>query len=156
MTLVQRSLFDTIAAEGVHFALWSSIMSVGGGLGEIFVNHDARMHISGEHAIPELIEAYKRSRVLTNLMLLTSGISGALAYQHTKDNYWLIGAGLMIAGIPYTAFVESPVVEQLKFLTLDAKSEKAKTLLASWGGIQLGKLALAVGGATVFYWFARR
>jgi hypothetical protein len=52
--------------------------------------------------------------------------------------------------------VENPVAEQLKFLTLDAKSEKAKTLLASWGGIQLGKLALAAGGATIFYWFARR
>jgi len=61
-----------------------------------------------------------------------------------------------LAGIPYCALVEYPVAEQLKFLTLDAKSEKARTLLASWGGVQLGKLALAVGGATVFYWFARR
>ncbi len=71
-------------------------MSVGGGLGEIFVNHDARMHISGEHALPELIEAHKRSKVLTNLMLLISGISGGLAYQQTKDKYWLIGSGLML------------------------------------------------------------
>jgi len=156
MAVVQLSLLDTIASEGVHFALWSSIMSVGGGLGEIFVNHDARMHIAGEHAIPELLEAHKRSKYLTNLMLLISGISGGLAYQQTKDNYWLIGSGLMLAGIPYCALVENPVAEQLKYLTLDAKSEKAKTLLASWGGVQLGKLALAVGGATVFYWFARR
>ncbi|CAF2388327.1 unnamed protein product [Rotaria sp. Silwood2] len=156
MSITQRSLLDTIAVEGVHFALWSSIMSVGGGLGEIFVNHDARMHISGEHAIPQLIEAHDRSKYLTNLMLIVSGVSGALAYQQTKDNYWLIGSGLMLAGIPYCALVEYPVAEQLKFLTLDAKSEKAKTLLASWGCIQLGKLALAVGGATIFYWFARR
>jgi hypothetical protein len=61
-----------------------------------------------------------------------------------------------LVGIPYGVFIESPVAEQLKFLTLDPKSEKAKTLLASWGGIQLGKLAFAVGGATIFYWFARR
>jgi hypothetical protein len=53
-------------------------------------------------------------------------------------------------------FVESPIVDQLKFLTLDARSEKAKKLLSSWGIVQLGKLALATGGATVFYWFARR
>ncbi|CAF1260953.1 unnamed protein product [Rotaria sordida] len=139
MSMAQRSLLDTIAAEGVHFALWSSIMSVGGGLGEIFVNHDARMHIAGEHAIPQLIEAHNRSKYLTNLMLIVSGVSGALAYQQTKDNYWLIGSGLMLAGIPYCALVEYPVAEQLKFLTLDAKSEKAKTLLASWGGIQLEK-----------------
>jgi len=151
-----RSLLDTIAAEGVHLALWSSIMSVGGGLGEIFVNHDARMHINAEHAVPELVAAHQRSKILTNLLLAVSGVSGALAYQQTKDNYWLIGSGLMLAGIPYCALVENPVAEQLKFLTLDAKSEKAKTMLASWGGIQLGKLALAVGGATVFYWFARR
>jgi hypothetical protein len=44
----------------------------------------------------------------------------------------------------------------LKFLTLDARSEKAKSLLASWGGIQLGKLALATGGAAIFYWLASR
>ncbi|CAF4727796.1 unnamed protein product, partial [Rotaria sp. Silwood1] len=147
MSLVQRSLFDKIAAEGVHLAIWSSVMSVGGGLGEIFVNHDARMNIAGDHAIVQLIEAHKRSKVLTNLMLLVSGVSGALAYQQTKDKYWLIGS----AGLPYCALVENPVAEQLKFLTLDAKSEKAKSLLNSWGTIQLGKLALAVGGATVFY-----
>lgn len=62
----------------------------------------------------------------------------------------------ILAGIPYCAFLESPVIEQLKYLTLDARSEKAKSLLSSWGTIQLGKLALAVGGATIFYWFARR
>ena len=71
-------------------------MSVGGGLGEIFVNHDARMNIAGEHAIPELLEAHKRSKVLTNLLLLVSGVTGALAYQKTKDKYWLIGSGLML------------------------------------------------------------
>jgi hypothetical protein len=71
-------------------------LTVGGGLGEIFVNHDARMHIAGEHALPELIEAHKRSKVLTNLMLVISGVSGALAYQQTKDKYWLIGSGLML------------------------------------------------------------
>ena len=153
-------------------------MSVGGGLGEIFVNHDARMHIAGEHALAELLEAHKRSKVLTNIMLFVSGVSGALAYQQTKDNYWLVGSGLMLgkatkkqgpsrqfierdaffflAGIPYCALVENPVAEQLKFLTLDAKSEKARSLLASWGQIQIGKLTLAVAGATVFYWFARR
>jgi len=151
-----NNLLATIAEQGTHLAIWTSVMSVGGGLGEIFVNHDARMHISGEHALPELIEAHKRSKVLTNLMLLTSGVGGALAYQHTKDNYWLIGAGLMLAGLPYCAFVEYPVCEQLKFFTLDAKSEKAKHLLASWGKVQIGKLALATAGAVIFYWFARR
>jgi len=62
---------------------------------------------------------------------------------------------IFIAGIPYGILLENPVADQLKFLTLDAKSEKAKKLLASWGGIQLGKLALATGGAIAFYWFAR-
>ena len=71
-------------------------MSVGGGLGEIFVNHDARMHISGEHALPQLVEAHKRAKVLTNVLLAVSGLSGALVYQQTKDKFWLIGSGLML------------------------------------------------------------
>jgi hypothetical protein len=54
------------------------------------------MHIAGEHALPELIEAHNRSKVLTNLLLFVSGVSGALAYQQTKDKYWLIGSGLML------------------------------------------------------------
>jgi len=156
MSITKSNILDRVAAEGVHFALWSSIMSVGGGLREVFVNHKARMHIDGQHALPELLEAHNRAKVLTNLLYLVSGVAGGLAYQQTKDRYWLIGAGLMLAGIPYGVFVENPVAEQLKFLTLDARSEKAKSLLSSWGGIQYGKLALAIGGATVFYWFARR
>ncbi|UJR38264.1 hypothetical protein I4U23_030937 [Adineta vaga] len=156
MSVVQTSIFDKFAAQGIPLAIWSSILSVGGGLGEIFVNHDARMHISSEHALPELLEAHKRSKILTSLLLLASSASGALAYQQTKDKYWLIGSALMLAGIPYGFFLEDPVADQLKFLTLDARSEKAKKLLTSWGGIQVGKLALATGGATLFYWFARR
>ncbi|CAF1061484.1 unnamed protein product [Adineta ricciae] len=156
MSALQSSFFDKIAAQGIPLALWSSIMSVGGGLGEIFVNQDARMHIAAEHALPELLEAHKRSKVLSNLLLLISGTSGLLAYQQTKDKYWLIGSGLMFAGVPYGVLVENPVADQLKFLTLDARSEKAKKLMSSWGGIQIGKLALAAGGATLFYWFARR
>ena len=45
------------------------------------------MHIAGQHAISGLIEAYKRSKHVTNFMLMVGGISGALAYQQTKDNY---------------------------------------------------------------------
>jgi hypothetical protein len=71
-------------------------MSVGGGLGEIFVNHNARTHISGDHALPHLLEAHKRSKVLTNLLFFVSGLTGALAYQQTRDKYWLIGSGLLL------------------------------------------------------------
>jgi hypothetical protein len=76
--------------------LWTSIISVGSGLGEIFVSHDARTHIAGEHALPHLIESHQRSKLFTNFILLLSSASGALAYQQTKDNYWLVGSGLMI------------------------------------------------------------
>lgn len=54
------------------------------------------MHIAGEHALPQLVEAHKRSKVLTNVLLAVSGLSGALAYQQTKDKFWLIGSGLML------------------------------------------------------------
>lgn len=71
-------------------------MSVGGGLGEIFVNHAARLNISSDHAVTELLAAYQRSKILTNALLLVGGVSGALAYQQSKDKYWLIGSGLML------------------------------------------------------------
>ncbi|CAF1353339.1 unnamed protein product [Didymodactylos carnosus] len=151
-----KSVLDTITEQGPTIAIWTSIMSTGGGLGEIFVNHDARMHISPEHAIQQLLEAHKRNKILTNLMLAAGGIGGLLSYQNTKDSYWLVGAGLMLAGIPYCALIENPVCDQLKFLTLDAKSEKAKNLLTSWGRVSLGKLALALGGSVVYYFVARR
>ncbi|CAF1315147.1 unnamed protein product [Rotaria magnacalcarata] len=102
-------------------------MSVASGPGEIFINHNARMHIDG-----------------------------VLTYEQTKDNYWFIDSGLILAGIPYCALLEYAIAEQLKFLTLDANSKKVKTLLTSCGSIKLSKLALAFGGATIFYWFARR
>jgi len=53
-------------------------------------------------------------------------------------------------------FVEAPVIEQLKFFTLEPQNERPKKLLSSWTPIQLGKLGLAASGAILFYWFARR
>ena len=58
--------------------------------------------------------------------------------------------------MPYCVLLEYPIAEQLKFLTLDTKSGQAKKLLTSWDRIQLGKLSIVFGGATIFYWFARR
>ncbi|CAF1489404.1 unnamed protein product [Rotaria magnacalcarata] len=94
--------------------------------------------------------------IMAESALIISGISGVLTYEQTKDNYWFIDSGLILAGIPYCALLEYAIAEQLKFLTLDANSKKVKTLLTSCGSIKLSKLALAFGGATIFYWFARR
>lgn len=55
-----------------------------------------------------------------------------------------------------SAFVERAIVDQLRFLLLDARAEKAAGLLSAWGRAQFGKLALAMAGATIFYWFTRR
>lgn len=62
----------------------------------------------------------------------------------------------LLAGVPYDLFVEAPVIEQLKFFTLEPQNERPKKLLSSWTPIQLGKLGLAASGAILFYWFARR
>lgn len=72
-------------------------MNVGVDLREIFVDHDARMHISPDHALPELIEAHRRSKFLTNLLLGASICSGALGYYHSKDQYWLLGSTFMLS-----------------------------------------------------------
>lgn len=62
----------------------------------------------------------------------------------------------ILASIPYCVLVEYPVIDQLKHLTLEAKSPQARSLMNSWNGIQYTKLALASMGAVIFYWFARR
>jgi hypothetical protein len=157
----------------VQAAIWSSILSVGVNLSEIFVSQSARININGEHAIQQFLQVYPRSRSLTNSLLVFSGLSGVLAFNRTKDKNWLIGVVLMIrkeksflhfrfefcrfsVGIPYGAFLEGPIVDQLKYLTLDARSEKVRSLFSTWGRFQCGKLSLALGGATIFYWLTRR
>lgn len=71
-------------------------MSVAGGVDEIFINHSARMNIAGEHAVAQLLESHERAKYLGNLTLIIGGVSGLLAYRHTKDNFWLFGSGLVL------------------------------------------------------------
>lgn len=156
MSNLPRQYLARILSQTPNAAIWSSILSVGVNLSEIFVNQSARASIDGEHAIQHFLQAYPRSRSLMNSLLFFSGFSGVLAFCRTKDRNWLIGAVLMILGIPYGVFLESPIADQLKFLTLDARSEKVRSLFASWNTLQFGKLSLALGGATVFYWLTRR
>lgn len=73
-----------------------SMIACGRELGEMTVDHGARMDISREHAVPHLLEAYKRSKALTSTLLFVGGLSGLMAFYKTKDTYWLVGSGFLL------------------------------------------------------------
>ena len=97
------------------------------------VEHPARMQAGTQLALTEFAPSYHRATV-TQVSLASVGFVSALrAWRTSADARWLIGGGLLVAVIPFTAVAILPTNKQLLDPTTGRDLERAEQLLIRWG-----------------------
>ena len=84
------------------------------------------------------------------ILALLSAISALVEFRANGDAAWLIGAAFIIASWPYTFFVVVPVNNRL--LDASADGAGARSLVAAWGLLEWGQVALGIVAAGTFAW----
>lgn len=140
----------TATALAELIATLSSSLFTGASVYINLVEHPARMQTGIRPALTEFAPSYQRATV-TQVSLAIAGFLGALvAWRSRSDARWLIGGGLLVSVIPFTALAILPTNKKL----LDPETAKdlalAEKLLNRWGKLHAVRSVLSLASLLMF------
>jgi uncharacterized membrane protein len=108
------------------------------------VEHPARMEAGTKLALTEFAPSYHRATV-TQVSLASMGFLSALvAWRLRSDSRWLIGGGLLVSVIPFTALAILPTNKQLLNPETAKDLDLAEKLLTRWGRLHAVRSVLSL------------
>jgi hypothetical protein len=114
------------------------------------VEHPARMQAGTRVALAEFAPSYKRATVM-QVSLAIAGFLGALvAWRSRSDAGWLVGGGLLVSVIPFTALVILPTNKQLLDPATANDLDLAERLLVRWGRLHAVRSVLSLASLLMF------
>jgi uncharacterized membrane protein len=131
-------------------ATLSSALFAGAAIYINLVEHPARMQAGTPIALAEFAPSYKRATV-TQVSLAVAGFLSALAAGRSRsDARWLIGGGLLVSVIPFTAVVILPTNKKLLDPATANDLDLAEELLTRWGRLHSVRSILSLVSLMVF------
>jgi uncharacterized membrane protein len=131
-------------------ATLSSALFAGAAIYINLVEHPARMQAGTPIALAEFAPSYKRATV-TQVSLAVAGFLSALAAGRSRsDARWLIGGGLLVSVIPFTAVVVLPTNKELLDPATANDLDLAEELLTRWGRLHSVRSILSLVSLMVF------
>lgn len=114
------------------------------------VEHPARMQAGTRVALAEFAPSYKRATV-TQVSLATAGFLSALvAWRSRSDARWLLGGGLLVSVVPFTALAILPTNKQLLDPETANDPELAEKLLTRWGRLHAVRSVSSLASLLMF------
>jgi uncharacterized membrane protein len=143
-------------SKGVVATLAELIATLSSGLfagAAIYINlveHPARMQTGIRPALTEFAPSYHRATV-TQVSLAVAGLLSALvAWRSKSDARWLIGGGLLVSVIPFTALVILPTNKKLLDPETANDLDLAEKLLNRWGRLHTVRSVLSLVSLLIF------
>ena len=128
----------------------SSALFTGASVYINLVEHPARMQAGTQVALAEFAPSYKRATV-TQVSLASVGfLSALLAWRLRSDERWLIGGGLLVSVMPFTAVAILPTNKQLLDPATANDLDLAERLLNRWGRLHAVRSVLGLASLLVF------
>ena len=120
------------------------------------VEHPARMQAGTQVALTEFAPSYHRATV-TQVTLASVGYLSALAaWRLRSDSRWLIGGGLLVSVIPFTALAILPTNKQLLNPATADDPDLAERLLTRWGRLHAVRSVLSLASLLLFLFLLGR
>lgn len=111
--------------------------------------HPARLGLETSETLKQWGPSYKRGFAMQATLAVVSGLLGLVAWWHSGDWLWAVGAALIIANWPYTMILIMPVNLHLEATRSEDVTDETRALLIRWGQLHavrsvLGALATLV------------
>ena len=108
------------------------------------VEHPARMQTGVRSALAEFAPSYHRATVTQVALALAGFVSALVAWRARSDARWLLGGGLLVAVIPFTAVAILPTNKRLLDPATASDPERAAALLTRWGWLHAVRSVLSL------------
>jgi uncharacterized membrane protein len=114
------------------------------------VEHPARMQAGTRLALTEFAPSYKRATVMQVSLAIAGFLSALVAWRARSDAGWLVGGGLLVSVIPFTAVVILPTNKQLLDPATANDLDLAERLLTRWGRLHAVRSVLSLASLLTF------
>src|ERR671910_2229898 len=142
-----RRILTTLAEL---IAALSSGLFTGASLYINLVEHPARMQAGTRVALAEFAPSYKRATVTQVSLAIAGFLSTLVAWRSRSDTRWLIGGGLLVSVIPFTALVILPTNKKLLDPATANDLDLAEKLLTKWGRLHAVRSVLSLASLLMF------
>ena len=114
------------------------------------VEHPARMQTGIRPALTEFAPSYHRATVTQVSLAVAGFLSALIAWRSRSDVRWLIGGGLLVSVIPFTALVILPTNKKLLDPATANDLDLAEKLLTRWGRLHAVRSVLSLASLLMF------
>ncbi len=114
------------------------------------VEHPARMQTGTRPALAEFAPSYKKATVMQVSLAIAGFLSALVAWRSRSDARWLIGGGLLVSVIPFTATAILPTNKKLLDPATANDLELAEKLLTRWGRLHAVRSILSLASLLTF------
>lgn len=121
----------------------------------IYINiaeHPARLILDERSLLMEWKLAYKRGFAMQASLAIVGGLLGLLAWWHTRNWSWLLGAAVLIANWPFTLFNMMPTNHELMATDPANIRPEIRGFMVKWGGLHAIRTALGFAATFIFLW----
>ena len=147
---------DVSESKGNVTALAELIATLSSGLftgAAVYINlveHPARMQTGIRPALTEFAPSYHRATVTQVSLAIAGFLSGLVAWRSRSDVRWLIGGGLLVSVIPFTALVIMPTNKKLLDPETANDLDQVEKLLTRWGRLHAVRSVLSSASLLTF------
>ena len=114
------------------------------------VEHPARMQTGIRPALAEFAPSYHRATVTQVSLAVAGFLSALIAWRFRSDVRWLIGGGLLVSVVPFTALVILPTNKRLLDPATANDLDLAEKLLTRWGRLHAVRSVLSLASMLMF------
>ena len=142
-----RRILTTLAEL---IATLSSGLFTGASIYINLVEHPARMQTGIRPALAEFAPSYHRATVTQVSLAVAGFLSALIAWRFRSDVRWLIGGGLLVSVVPFTALVILPTNKRLLDPATANDLGLAEKLLTRWGRLHAVRSVLSLASLLMF------
>lgn len=116
------------------------------------IEQPARLKLSGGAMVQEWRQSYHRGTMMMSVLAAVSAILAFIQFKMHGDVRWIIGGTTILATLPYSYFVMTPVNIWLWAIAPGRAASPVRNLMLDWGALEWGQVLLGFGAACAFAW----
>ncbi len=129
-------------------ALVAAALFTGAALYINLAEHPARLGLDDAALLRQWQPSYKAALPMQAGLAVVGGALASWAWFLDRNLLWLLGAALMLANWPFTAFAIMPTNKRLLAMRPEEAGPESRVMLLRWGRLHAFRTALG-GGATL-------
>ncbi len=131
-------------------ALILATLFAGAAIYILVAEQPARLVLEDRSLLLQWQQSYPRAARMQAGLAVLAALAGGFAFWRSRDLFWLAGAVLMLANLPFTLIVIAPINQELLALSPEQAGAAVRALVERWGWLHAVRAGLSLAALAAF------